>query len=96
MASSSNSPSAKRKRPTYEAEAQASTRGDTYYDDGNVLLVVQNVHYRVYRGILADLSPVFADMFKVPGRTLPDGSRTIELDDSAEDWRKMLKAIFQG
>ena len=68
-----NTRSAKRKRLANEAEAWASTRGDIYYDDGNVLLV-QNIHYRVYRSVLAALSPVIADMFTVSGRTLPDGS----------------------
>jgi BTB/POZ domain len=97
MASTSGEHSAKRKR-VKEPDSSLPTRDKPYFDDGNIILAVKNSHFRVYRGVLATLSPVFSDMFALPqppkGEILVDGCPVIELDDSAEDWRTLLSAVF--
>jgi len=99
MASSPNDPSVSKKLPEDEIEAAPFTRGEPYFDDGNIILTVERTHFRVYRGVLAALSPVFADMFAMAqpstDETLVDGCPVIELDDSVEDWEILLEAYFQ-
>lgn len=51
------------------AIANASPRQrDTefWYDDGNIILVARDVEFRVFKGILAEYSPVFKDMCSLP------------------------------
>lgn len=101
MASPSE-PVVKRKRTDSESPAiEKTTRhGEPYFDDGNIILEVQSIRFRVYRGILAASSPIFADMFSVPQPPLPaeelvDGCPVVELSDSADDWTYVLKALFE-
>jgi hypothetical protein len=93
-------PSAKRKRTANTQEMPVITRGDVYFEDGNIILAVQQTHFRVYRGVLSVLSPTLAEKFtKLQGckaEMLVDGCPVLELDDLAEDWCTLLKAIFQG
>ncbi|KAJ2989084.1 hypothetical protein NUW54_g1873 [Trametes sanguinea] len=37
-----------------------------WYDDGTIILIARNVEFRIYKGILAEHSPVFKDMFSFP------------------------------
>lgn len=37
-----------------------------WMDDGNVVLVVEDIGFRVHRGVLAGHSEVFRDMFSLP------------------------------
>ncbi|KAH9932276.1 uncharacterized protein B0H18DRAFT_52418 [Fomitopsis serialis] len=37
-----------------------------WYPDGSVVLLAQNVGFKVYRGLLAEQSEVFADLFTLP------------------------------
>jgi hypothetical protein len=90
-------PSAKRKRSD-ESKVSMPEKGMPYFDDGNIILAVKNTHFRVYRGFLATLSPVFRDMFALfqppKGDILVDGCPVVELDDLIEDWHTILNAIF--
>ena len=99
MASCSDEPSTKRKRPANEAEPSSTPiKGEPYFDDGNVILAVGQTYYRNYWGVLKKLSPVFDDMFAVPqpptGERLVDGCPVVVLSDSAEDWEILLKSYF--
>ncbi|KAJ7029705.1 hypothetical protein C8F04DRAFT_744231 [Mycena alexandri] len=73
-----------------------------WFPDGNIILSAHGgVLFRVFRGILAARSPVFADMLVFPPRpeadasveTL-DGCPVLHLDDSAADAMYFLKALF--
>ncbi|KAI0351212.1 hypothetical protein OH77DRAFT_1411475 [Trametes cingulata] len=80
------------------------TRDAVYwYKDGNIILVARNVDFRVFRGILADHSPVFDAMLSLPqpvefapsvgnpnalvGVFCP----VLQLSDSPEDLRHILR-----
>ncbi|KAJ7142540.1 hypothetical protein C8R44DRAFT_846519 [Mycena epipterygia] len=68
-----------------------------WFPDGNIVICAHNVLFKVFRGILAARSPVFADMLAFPQ---PEDAETIEgvpvlhLDNSAADTMYFLKAIF--
>ncbi|KAI0739205.1 hypothetical protein C8Q80DRAFT_1357930 [Daedaleopsis nitida] len=91
------------KKPRHEEKAAGLCRDDEFWEeDGNIVLVAGNVEFRVYRGVLAHHSPVFADMFSLPQpvgdvSTAP-GSATscpvVQLADSPEDLRHVLRAIL--
>ncbi|KAH9925682.1 uncharacterized protein BXZ73DRAFT_103210 [Epithele typhae] len=82
-----------------------------WFNDGTLILIVEDVEFRVYHGILARHSPVFKDMLSSPGphQTLarpPDFSDTtvvteggipaVALEDSARDWWYVLGALMGG
>ncbi|KAJ7736053.1 hypothetical protein DFH07DRAFT_706382, partial [Mycena maculata] len=68
-----------------------------WFPDGNIILRAHNVLFRVFRGILAARSPVFADMLAFPQPDDADaieGCPVLQLDDSAADTMYFLKALF--
>lgn len=75
---------------------------DVWYDDGNVVIQAENIVFRVFRGILASNSAVFADMFSVPqptnvtGPDVYDSCPLIQIYDTPEDARHFLKAIHDA
>lgn len=79
-------------------DASSMERVDAlWFPDGNIVLCAHGVLFRVFRGILAARSPVFADMLAFPqpedAETL-DGCPVLHLDDSAADAMYFLKALF--
>ena len=92
------SPASKRKRLDSSEDAIDPVLSDIWYDDGNVVLQAQNTQFKVYRGILAQSSPVFKDMFSFPqppleDAQLVDGCPVVHLSDSAEEVRYILRAL---
>ena len=69
-----------------------------WYQDGTVVLVARNVEFRVYGGVLANHSPVFADMFSQhqTSRAPDDPSvcLVVPIEDRPEDLRVVLRAIL--
>ncbi len=70
-----------------------------WYEDGTIILVARDVEFRVYKEVLADHSLVFADMFSLPQPTFSlsyDSRETpsVYLEDSPEDLRHILRALF--
>ncbi|RPD53660.1 hypothetical protein L226DRAFT_459840 [Lentinus tigrinus ALCF2SS1-7] len=70
-----------------------------WYEDGTIELLAGDVRFRVYKGVLAKHSPVFADMFSLPQPQSASScqvleSQAVHLDDSPEDLRIVLKAIL--
>ena len=96
-------PPLKRKRPeTAEDEsfvpASDPVRSDIWYEDGNVILQAENIQFRVHRGILAQCSTVFRDMFSFPQPPSSDvemveGCAVVHLSDTAEEVGYILKAL---
>lgn len=76
------------------------SRSQPWFDDGNIILQAENTQFRVYRGILAASSSIFADMFSMPqpalcAETMMEGCSVVHLSDSAEDLRYVLEALCQ-
>ena len=82
--------------PTYKDE-------EFWFDDGTIILVARDVEFRVYAGILAEVSPVLKDLFakpdhpartvSMPGElTIP--CRVVQLTDSPEDLRYILRVYM--
>ena len=74
-----------------------------YYEDGNIVLVVQNTVFRVYRGVLTHQSEVMRDLFSIAHPTestgdLPGthgGAPVIRLvEDDALDFSQTLDRLF--
>ncbi|KAJ7177496.1 hypothetical protein C8R43DRAFT_872384 [Mycena crocata] len=87
------SPSAKRQR----TENAPITRSNIWYEDGGVVLQAQDTQFRVHWSILAQQSSFFRDMQGLPqpvDQPSVDGCPVIELPDSVEDVRYLLKALY--
>lgn len=74
-----------------------------WYSDGNIILVARDVEFRVFKGILAEHSPVFRDMFSLPqppptaspGASAEDDTcPVVYLSDSPEDLRHVLRVYM--
>ncbi|KAI0640920.1 hypothetical protein C8Q79DRAFT_920597 [Trametes meyenii] len=80
---------------------QPSQDEEFWFEDGTVVLVAGDVQFKVYKGILAEHSPVFKDMFSLPQPsqpaehaaqpTTPFGTSVVHLTDSSEDFRHILR-----
>ncbi|RPD58548.1 hypothetical protein L226DRAFT_466512 [Lentinus tigrinus ALCF2SS1-7] len=83
-----------------DAEGVARTRDEEFwFDDGSIILIARNVEFRVYKGLLADHSPVFRDMFSLPQPPISEGELetpcpVVHLSDSAEDVRCLLRVCM--
>ncbi|CAK5263869.1 unnamed protein product [Mycena citricolor] len=72
-----------------------------WFLDGNIVISVRGVLFRVFRGILAAHSSVLAEMLATDAeegteskREMVDGCPVLVLDDSAADMMYFLKALF--
>ncbi|TCD70987.1 hypothetical protein EIP91_000485 [Steccherinum ochraceum] len=71
-------------------------RGAFWYEDGNIVLVAEGKGFKVYRGILSQLSVVFRDMFSLPqpaDADLHEGCPVVCMSDSAQDLLYFLSAL---
>jgi len=97
---SANAPAVKI-QSTERSTAQLPKRGEPWFNDGNIVLQAELTQFRVYRGVLAASSDIFADMLSLPqltaapGDSIVDGCPVVFLADSANDWHHVLKALFQ-
>lgn len=69
-----------------------------WFDDGSVILVCQNVGFRVHRSTLSSHSSVFADMFRVPQPiedTSIEGCPVVRIPDGADEISCLLNALYQ-
>ncbi|KJA19709.1 hypothetical protein HYPSUDRAFT_69051 [Hypholoma sublateritium FD-334 SS-4] len=98
-----STPPAKRKRGDTASEpATVPRRSEKFwFDDGSVVLQVESTRFRVHRSILANYSPVFDDLFKVPQ---PEGDKSDWVDgcptvcmsgDTTDDWDSVLSFIYK-
>ena len=71
-----------------------------WFEDGTIIIHAQSTRFKVYRGMLADKSAVFADMLSLPEPSIAETDDlfyecpVVRLSDSAEDWEHMLEAVF--
>lgn len=70
-----------------------------YFPDGNIILIAENVKFRVYGGHLTCQSNVFKDMMSIgrpEGSEMVDGCPAVYLDDSAELLGHLLEIMLHG
>ncbi|RPD58531.1 hypothetical protein L226DRAFT_466593 [Lentinus tigrinus ALCF2SS1-7] len=79
-----------------ERDGQRKKDEEFWFEDGTVILVAQAVEFRVFKGVLADHSPVFADMFSLPQP--PEAASiscpVVHVTDTPEDLRHMLRVYM--
>lgn len=81
-------------------DAFAINRGAFWFDDGNIILEVEGVHFRVYTGMLALHSPSFRDLphylpiDATASERRIDGHPIVVLSDVPRDWEIVLSVIF--
>ncbi|KAF5340730.1 hypothetical protein D9611_007355 [Ephemerocybe angulata] len=72
-------------------------RSDLWFEDGSVVLQVQDVQFKVHRTIVARHSPIFLDVFAMPhpqDEPTVEGCPVLHLQDSVQDVRHMLLAFY--
>ncbi|KAH9916597.1 uncharacterized protein BXZ73DRAFT_53737 [Epithele typhae] len=73
-----------------------------WFEDGNIVLIAGKTKFKMYKGLLAQRSPVFANMFSFPQPAATnviggDECPRVELYDSPEDLRQLFRALmFNG
>ena len=91
----------------YSSEEQAfgemEMDGEVWFDDGNIIIIAQDVGFRVHGGLLSRSSEIFRDMFMLPQPGSPNllGSATnacptVHVTDTSHDIRQLLKVIYGG
>ena len=79
------------------AEEKYTRDPDFWLEDGNLIILAGRSAFRVYRGLLAKFSPVFADMFTTgsAGATETfDNCPVVRLADHPEDLRDFLQYLM--
>ena len=80
------------------SEAVVKRDEELWFEDGTVVLVAGNVEFCIYKGLLADRSPVFKDMFAFPQPHAPSAEPSerprVRLPDSPEDIRELLRMLL--
>ena len=72
---------------------------DLWFEDGNVIIVAENVWYKLHRGILAKHSGVFRDMFQVADSSAGDsvqGCPTVSVTDDAQHMTLFLLLLYDA
>ncbi|KAH8101967.1 hypothetical protein BXZ70DRAFT_1007192 [Cristinia sonorae] len=72
---------------------------DVWFEDGNLVVVAENIGFKVYRGILAQHSEIFSDMLTLPqpaDASTMDGCLVVHVSDSATDIKHVMYALFNS
>ncbi|TCD61647.1 hypothetical protein EIP91_008135 [Steccherinum ochraceum] len=72
-----------------------------WFEDGSVVIVAEEVGFRVYKGVLSRCSDVFKDTFSMPQRAESsqerfEGCPVVRVQDSARDMERFLEVVFNG
>ncbi|KAF8643193.1 hypothetical protein AX16_009170 [Volvariella volvacea WC 439] len=73
-------------------------QGEIWFDDGNVVLLVENTAFRVHKGVLKRLSDFFDDVFRLPqppDQELLNGVPVMHMQDDLDDVLATLKVIYE-
>ncbi|ESK92286.1 hypothetical protein Moror_4684 [Moniliophthora roreri MCA 2997] len=79
-----------------DTQEQFERSSDLWFSDGTLIVRAGRISFRVYRGIVAQNSPVFEDMLGIPqprNAEFYDGCPVVELHDSPDDVLPFLKAL---
>lgn len=70
-----------------------------WFEDGSIILIVENTAFRIHQSILSRHSDVFADLFTVPqprhDTESIDNCPVVRLDDSLADFIDVMKALYE-
>ncbi|TDL13234.1 hypothetical protein BD410DRAFT_833359 [Rickenella mellea] len=75
------------------------TKGEPWFEDGNVVLISKGTAFCVHKSQLANRSEVFKDLFSVPHTHSPklfENRDVVELRDEPDDLRSFLVALYDG
>ena len=96
----SNSRPNKRQRTDGEDVSGFVKDADVWLPDGNVVVVAQNVAFRVFRSVLAHHSDVFRDLFSLPPTDVNDtfeGCPVVVLEgDDPDDLHHLFLVLCCG
>ncbi|TBU54713.1 hypothetical protein BD310DRAFT_961258 [Dichomitus squalens] len=71
---------------------------DFWFEDGNIVIIAQDIGFRLHKSILSSVSPVFRDLFSVPqpedAETM-DGCQIVRVSDSASDLRHFFRLVIR-
>lgn len=95
-------------RPLDRGGAGSGNPSEKYwFEDGNIVLRVEDTLFRVHRGMLSRHSTVFSDMFALPqpemekvkvkeeGESLVEGCSVVGLPgDKVRDWERVLAILY--
>lgn len=76
-----------------------ATRAGIWFDDGNIILVAEDMLFKVHRGLLSQRSQVFRDIVSIPRSPKPeeshllDGVPLIRVIDKWKDLSYVLSAL---
>lgn len=89
---------AKRKRVDEgPGDVAIEARSKIWFTDGNIILEAEGTQFRVHRGVLANQSSVFGNMFDVPAppdEPTVDGCPVVQISDSARDVEHLLNVLY--
>jgi hypothetical protein len=82
-------------------DSEAERCPELWFPDGNLVFRAENMLFRVYRGVLASKSTVFADMLAMPQPNAEDGETFegcpfVALTDSPVDIRRFLGVLHDS
>ncbi|TDL17256.1 hypothetical protein BD410DRAFT_843800 [Rickenella mellea] len=76
------------------------TKGEPWFDDGNVVLIAEGTAFCVHKSQLARRSEVFEGLFAVPHTDSSlqsyENRGVVVLQDKADDLRSLLVALYDG
>ncbi|KAH9835446.1 uncharacterized protein C8Q71DRAFT_710409, partial [Rhodofomes roseus] len=71
-----------------------------WFDGGTVVLVADNIAFRLHKGLLSEFSAYFGRLFDEPQPAAPtegfDGAQVVRLTDKAEDIARLLRLAIHG
>lgn len=79
------------------AQPSLICRGNPWLEDGNIVLQAESTRFKVLRSILCGHSSVFRGLLEIPqpeGQELVDGAPIVHLSDSADEVKRVLRAMF--
>ena len=89
-----------------QADVDGSINRDSevWFEDGNIVVIAQNVAFRFHKSVVSIHSSVFRDLFSIP-RPSPtgeevdetfDGCPVVRVSDTSYDFRELIRAIYSG
>ena len=77
-----------------EVPPQPKKDEEFWFDDGNIIVVAGDTAFKLYKGVLSSVSPVFKDLFSMPQPDNPetmDDCLVVRLNDSATELRHFFR-----
>ena len=77
---------------------------EVWFEDGNIVVIAQNVAFRFHKSVLSIHSSVFRDLFSIPPPSPTsevvdetfDGCPVVRVSDTSYDFRELIRATYGG